>query len=74
MGDTKGLIRKTAAVNGTSASAVSPVEITTLDDEVFNHSVEGATLVSKALLSGCCKTTTTASLMQLGTSFLTHCH
>lgn len=45
------LIVKLGAVNGLSSSAVTLREVTTLDHEVLDDTVEGRVLVSKALLA-----------------------
>jgi len=57
------LVGELVAVDGLAASAVALGEVTTLDHEVLDDTVEGGTLVTKALLAGSKSSEVLGSLM-----------
>lgn len=57
------LVGELVAVDGLAASAVALGEVTALDHEVLDDTVEGGTLVTKALLAGSKSSEVLGSLM-----------
>ena len=57
------LIGELVAVDGLAAGAVTLGEVTTLDHEVLDDTVEGGALVTKALLAGSKSSEVLGSLM-----------